>query len=364
MDIRYLRASDCFQTLMMFTTLRTHKYMKGRIAIIASIALMMLAGCSGKSNASQPTADSLTDTARTGQTRKVPTFNADSAYHYTWQQCSFGARVPNSKAHGKCLKYICGELERMGAKVNRQETTLIAYDGTRLQSTNIIASYYPDNNRRIALFAHWDCRPMADNDPLPANRHKPVMGANDAASGVAVLMELGRLLQKEDPGVGIDLILVDAEDYGAPDNAKMADDERTWCLGTQYWCKNMGYRADNKPYMGILLDMVGGDDPEFSIDAASLQYAGPQAQAFWNDAASIGLGDFFSQNQGGSIIDDHYFVNLDAGIPTFDIIDFRSGRGFPKEWHTASDDMSHISRSTLGAVGKALTHYIFTQSAQ
>ena len=186
---------------------------------------------------------------------------------------------------------------------------------------------------------------MADNDPLPANRHKPVMGANDAASGVAVLMELGRLLQKEDPGSGIDLILVDAEDYGAPTMQKWRTMNALGVSALNIGARTWATVPTINHTWAFCSDMVGGDDPEFSIDAASCNMQVHRLKPS-GTMPHLSVWEIFSQNQGGSIIDDHYFVNLDAGIPTFDIIDFRSGRGFPKEWHTASDDMSHISRST------------------
>lgn len=114
----------------------------------------------------------------------VPQFDADSAYLYVKNQVDFGPRVPNTKEHVACGNYLAGKLEAFGAKVTNQYADLIAYDGTLLKARNIIGSYKPESKKRIALFAHWDTRPWADNDADEKNHHTPILGANDGASGV------------------------------------------------------------------------------------------------------------------------------------------------------------------------------------
>ena len=145
----------------------------------------------------------------------VPQFDADSAYLYVKSQVDFGPRVPNSKEHVACGNYLAKQLETFGAKVTDQYADLIAYDGTLLKARNIIGSYKPENKKRIALFAHWDTRPWADNDPDENNHHTPILGANDGASGVGALLEIARLVNQQQPELGIDIIFLDAEDYGA-----------------------------------------------------------------------------------------------------------------------------------------------------
>ena len=123
-----------------------------------------------------------------------PAFCADSAYLYCEQQCAFGPRTMNSAAHDACAQWIISEFTRHGLTVTPQQALLKGYDGTMLRATNIIASYRPDLKDRILICAHWDSRPWADNDPDESNWHKPVLAANDGASGVAVMLELARLI--------------------------------------------------------------------------------------------------------------------------------------------------------------------------
>ena len=153
-------------------------------------------------------------------TTTAPSFNADSAYAYVEKQVSFGYRVPNTPAHKACGDYLVSELKRFGAQVYEQEATLKAYDGTPLESRNIIGSFNPDKDKRILLFAHWDTRPYSDHDPDPANHKKPLDGADDGASGVGALLEIARQMGMKAPEVGVDIIFFDAEDYGTPEFAK------------------------------------------------------------------------------------------------------------------------------------------------
>ena len=124
---------------------------------------------------------------------------------------------PNTQAHKECGEYLAGQLEKFGAKVYNQYADLIAYDGTILKSRNIIGAYKPESKKRILLCAHWDSRPYADNDPDPKNHHTPILGVNDGASGVGVLLEIARQIQKEQPALGIDIVFFDSEDYGIPE---------------------------------------------------------------------------------------------------------------------------------------------------
>lgn len=282
-------------------------------------------------------------------------FSADSAYHFVQQQVDFGARVPNSAAHAACALYLAETLTRFGAEVTVQKASLTAFDGTLLHAQNIIGSYRPELTKRILLCAHWDSRPWADHDLNSANHRTPVMGANDGASGVGVLLEIARQLQQQPPSVGVDILFFDAEDYGIPEFYNGAYREDTWCLGSQYWAKHphvVGYRAD----YGILLDMVGAPDATFPMEAISAQYAPQVVQKVWSTAASLGFGHLFVNQKGAPITDDHLYVNLLAQIPCIDIIDYnpRNRNGFFSAWHTVEDDMRHISKNTLFAVGKTV----------
>lgn len=315
-----------------------------------SILSMLLGGCS--STAKQDTTTS--DTQYTSASAPVK-FDADSAYAFVQRQCSFGARVPGTDAHRRCGDYIESTLKSYGTDVEVQTGKATTFDGTVLNIRNIIAQINPDSTNRILLLAHWDCRPWADKDPDKSKRNQPVMGANDAASGVAVLMEMARAMQTQRPNVGIDIILVDAEDWGDEDG-----DEDTWALGTQYWTRNM-HRQGYRPMFGILLDMVGAEGASFYQEYYSLQYARGVVQNIWKTAAQLGYGAMFVNQPGGGITDDHVPVNK-AGIPCIDIIDMRmeSQYGFFDGWHTTDDVMTHISRSTLAAVGETLLTFIYS----
>ena len=168
---------------------------------------LSLSSCGNKNKASEMTKETVA-------TIQVPQFDADSAYQYVKEQVDFGPRVPNSKGHVACGNYLAGQLEKFGATVTNQYADLIAYDGNLLKARNIIGSYKPENKKRIALFAHWDTRPWADNDPDKKNHYTPILGANDGASGVGVLLEIARQIQQQQPELGIDIIFLDAEDYG------------------------------------------------------------------------------------------------------------------------------------------------------
>ena len=177
-----------------------------------------------------------------------PSFNADSAYAYCKAQCDFGPRTMNSEAHDKCGEWIIGKFRQYGLTVIPQNVTLTGFDGTPLKCTNIVASYRPELTTRILLCAHWDSRPWADNDPDSANWRKPVMGANDGASGVAVMLEIARLLASDTTklNLGIDFVCFDAEDRGVPRWSTVPDNGDSWALGAQHWAANPhkpGYEA-------------------------------------------------------------------------------------------------------------------------
>ncbi|MGM9704368.1 MAG: M28 family peptidase [Prevotella sp.] len=324
---------------------------------VAASVMMAVAGTScksGKNNADTSEEDTLTVT--------VPTFNADSAYAFTAAQCAFGPRTMNSAAHDKCGDWIVAKFKSYGYDVTEQRADLKGYDGTTLHCRNIMARFNPDASRRILLCAHWDSRPWADNDPDEANHRKPVMGANDGASGVGVMMEIARVLQNDSTlNVGVDFLCFDAEDWGTPQWEKSdASSEDTWALGAHHWAGNMpeGYNAE----YGILLDMVGGEGSRFYKEGMSVHYASDIVDKVWSAAAEAGYSSFFPSADGGMITDDHLPLNQKAGIPTIDIIPYYpdcAQSSFGPTWHTIYDDMDHIDINTLKAVGQVVTYVIY-----
>lgn len=291
-----------------------------------------------------------------------PDFNADSAYIYLQEQCDFGPRTMNSVAHDKCEKWIIQKFEQYGCKVTTQKATLNGYDGTPLRSTNIMASYNPEATTRIMFCAHWDCRPWADNDPDSTNWHKPIVAANDAASGVGVMIELARILKGSGLELGVDFICFDAEDYGTPQWFEGEDPGDTWALGAQYFANNLpeGYA----PRYGILLDMVGGVGAKFYREGMSMQYAPAIVKKVWNAARQVGYGSYFPKDDGGMITDDHIPVNQTANIPCIDVIPYYpdcAQSSFGPTWHTIADNMDNIDKNTLKAVGQTMVQVLFTE---
>ena len=291
-----------------------------------------------------------------------PVFCADSAYQYCQAQCDFGPRTMNSKAHDDCEQWIIRKFQEYGMTVIPQKTVLQGYDGTSLKCTNIIASYKPELSDRILLCAHWDSRPWADNDPDEANWHKPVMAANDGASGVAVMLEVARQLSVN-INLGVDFICFDAEDYGFPQWETGEDPGDTWALGSQYWSANLhkdGYTAR----FGILLDMVGGQGAQFYQELMSKYYASKIVDKVWKAASVVGYGSYFPLKEGSGITDDHLPVNTVAKIPTIDIIPHYPAcreSSFGPTWHTVNDDMAHIDKTTLQAVGQTIIQVLFSE---
>ena len=297
-----------------------------------------------------------------------PSFNADSAYAFTKAQCDFGPRDMNSRGHDLCGEWIVSKFKEYGCKVTTQTATLAGYDGTKLRSRNIMASINPEATTRILLCAHWDSRPWADNDPDSANWRKPILAANDAASGVAVMLELARIIGRSkdekafNKQLGIDFVCFDAEDWGTPQWADVADNADSWALGAQYWSKSLpqGYEAR----YGILLDMVGGVGAKFYREGMSMQYAPEIVKKVWRAAREVGFGSYFPKEDGGVITDDHVPVNQFAKIPTIDIIPYYADcqqSSFGPTWHTLADNMENIDKNTLKAVGQTLLQVLFTE---
>lgn len=290
-----------------------------------------------------------------------PLFNGDSAYAFVAKQVAFGPRVPGSAAHRACGDWMVEKLKGYGATVIEQNAEVTIYSGQKVPMRNIIASWQPEQKDRILLFAHWDTRPMADQDP--ARKNEPIDGANDGGSGVGVLIEIARQLAQQAPQVGVDLFFTDVEDMGEPHGAMGLGQEslKTWCLGAQYWAKNP-HVPNYKARYGILLDMVGSKDAVFPKEAYSMRYAAGIVNKVWKAAAAAGHGNrFLSETRQYVGVDDHVFIN-EYGIPSIDIIayDAASG-GFPPTWHTHADNLANIDKQSLQAVGATVAQVVWTE---
>lgn len=289
-----------------------------------------------------------------------PEFNVDSAYLYIKEQVDFGPRFPNNDAHTKCAIYLENKLKEYGLSTMTQIGKAKTFNNKDITIKNIIGAYNPEAKKRILLFAHWDTRPFADQDHKDLT--KPILGANDGASGVGILIEVARQLNIKKPEIGVDIIFFDAEDYGQPSTGMTETDTDTWCLGSQYWGKNphkKGYTAD----YGILLDMVGSSNAYFTKESISMKYAPEIVQKVWNNAKKLGYGDYFVDKETFFVgTDDHKYVNEYAKIPSIDIIHYdRASGNFHPTWHTHGDNIDVINTTTLGVVGETLLYTIYSE---
>lgn len=334
-----------------------------KLFLILPIALMLVA-CNGKQPKEIVTSNNTSKTT----TIVVPQFDADSAYQYVAKQTSFGPRVPETSAHAQCAAWLSDKLSKYADTVIVQEFRTRLFNGKGIDGKNIIAVFNPEAKKRIVLCSHWDSRPFADHDADEANRHAPIDGANDGASGVGVLLECARQFKAQplNEKLGVDIVLFDLEDYGPHQEQAMEyydENINYWALGSQYWSKYphvYGYKA----YYGILLDMVGGSNPNFQKEYYSQGFAAWVGNKVWRKAHDLGYRSYFSNELGAMISDDHIPMNVVAGIPTIDIIDLQpnsSNECFPEVWHTLNDNIQHIDKETLGMVGDVLLHVVYEE---
>jgi hypothetical protein len=321
--------------------------------LVAACFLSACGGCDNKPKP-QPTAQPQPEVYRP----KAPEFNADSAYAFIQAQIDFGPRVPNTKAHDKCADYLINRLRSYTPNVIVQKGTVTTFNNIKLNIQNIIAQFNPQAKNRILLFAHWDTRPWADRDT--ARTEEPILGADDAGSGVGTLLEVARQLANQNLPVGVDIAFFDAEDYGEKDESEGED---SYALGTQYWCKNpepLGYTAS----YGILLDMTGARDATFLKESYSMMYASTVVNKVWNTAGQLGFANYFLNQLGGGITDDHVYPNRILNIPSIDIVNTNPATlTFASHWHTHADNMDIIDKNTLKAVGQTLLEVVFSEGA-
>ena len=209
------------------------------------------------------------------------------------------------------------------------------------------------------LAAHWDSRPIADYDADESKQKEPILGADDGASGVGILLEVARQLQQNPIDLGVDIIFLDLEDYGE----SQSEDYTSWCLGAQHWGKNL-HRPGYTAKFGILLDMAGAKNARFTKDETSMTFAKPIMDKVWKLGQNMGYGNYFVDVSTKMLIDDHLFINRLTKIPTIDIINrpADSETGFGHYWHTHKDDMSVIDHQTLKAVGQTVLAVLYRES--
>lgn len=274
---------------------------------------------------------------------------AESLVH---RQLEFGPRVPGTDPHARALAWMTAFLRERADVVEELPFVHVTATGDSLALTNVWARFRPDVPARILLVAHWDSRPVSERASDPAARRRPVPGANDGASGVAVLLAIADALARIPPPVGVDLLLTDGEDWGH-DPVSLDTESDEMLLGARHFAATRG--DEYRPLFGILLDMVGDRDPRFPMEGYSVRYAPEVVRRVWSVAADLGHGDVFVEDVARPILDDHVPLN-EAGIRTIDVIDF----DYPW-WHTPEDTADKVAARTLGIVGEVVLEVIRRQ---
>ena len=270
-------------------------------------------------------------------------FDAAQAMQWVQFQVAAGPRVPGTPGHKAIADWLERELKARADSVEVQAFTHVTASGRKLELSNIVARFRPSDPNRILYVTHWDTRPVADSDPDSAKRSLPIPGANDGASGTAMLLEVADALKKLPPTVGVDLLFVDGEDYGSFDEA---DSLKDVLIGARYFAGHLpsGYH----PLFAVLWDMIGGRNQKIYQEGYSLDRAPEVVERVWRTAEDLGLQRMFSPLNGGYITDDHVPL-LEKGIRAIDVIGFENYR----EWHhTMQDTVDKVSPETLGEIGR------------
>ncbi|MBL1215386.1 MAG: M28 family peptidase [Ignavibacteriae bacterium] len=287
--------------------------------------------------------------------KNSPIFDADNAFAMIKKQTDFGPRNPNSEGHKNTLAFLSSKLNQYADEVILQNFEYPGYDGEKLSLTNIIGKFNPEKENRILLCAHWDTRPWADEEKDPQMQSIPIIGANDGASGVAVLLETARIISENKLNYGLDIIFFDGEDYGK------ANDLLNFCLGSKYFSASV--KQNDKPIFAILLDLVGDKNAQFKKELYSVQYAPDIVELVWNTAKFVNAAKFIN-TVGNPIYDDHVPLNS-SGIKSINIVDVdyvghnTTNRNY---WHTHADSIDKIGIETLQQVGNVIVKLLYSIS--
>ena len=283
---------------------------------------------------------------------QVPKFDGDKAFAHLVAQCDFGPRNPGSVGHKKALTYFMDVLTPLADTTFTQPfTDTMPRTKMKVQMHNVIARFNSTAAKQIMISAHWDTRPWGDRGTSIMGKDQPIMGANDGASGVAVILELARILHEKAPKIGVNLVLFDAEDYGK------SGDSWTYCIGSQYFARNLPI---SYPAYAINLDMIGDKNLELFIERYSYQQNAALVLELWDLAESLKLPAFKKQAK-YMIFDDHVPLYEIAGIPAIDLIDFDYPDEKTNYHHTHNDVVANCSPNSLWQVGTLMVHHIYGQ---
>jgi hypothetical protein len=273
------------------------------------------------------------------QTPKAGPFDGARALEYVQAQLDFGPRIPGTEGHRKAGDWITAMMRERADTVIEQRWTHTTARGDTLPMRNIFARYRPEMAERILYVAHWDTRPVSDNALEEARRSLPVPGANDGASGVALLIALGDLLRQSPPGVGVDLLFTDGEDYGS-----FGPPEVDVLIGAKYFADNLP-TPEYRPLFGVLWDMIGDRDLQVAKEGHSVDKAPDVVERVWRIATELGYAQYFNPGSWGPITDDHLPL-LAKGIPIINVIDI----AYPAH-HTPDDTIDKVSAASLKIIG-------------
>ena len=276
-------------------------------------------------------------------------FDGNQAFTYIKEQCEFGTRYPGSEGHRQLINYLHNHFEKHSDSLMVFTDTINhPVTNDEIEITNFLVQHNVKADVRYLLMAHFDTRDRADKDKNKNNLQLPILGANDGASGVALLMELSSYLTKNPlNNIGIDILLVDAEDIGRPGHIN------EWGLGTQSFTKQYKGRL---PKYAICVDMIADKNPIFKIEQFSYRYAPELVKEIWHLANDLGYNEFVWQLTPQPIYDDHVYYYQGTSVPSIDIIDF----DFP-QWHTIDDTVENCSPKGLFMVGNVLLHFIYNK---
>ena len=274
-------------------------------------------------------------------------FDEDNAFALLEKQCEFGPRYPGSIGHEEFSEYLINYFSKLNCTIEIFTDSIYHPNqkDLKIQIKNILVHHNPEIKNRLLFMAHWDTRDRAEKDEDINNRSKPIIGANDGASGVALLMELSDYISNYPlKNIGIDFLFVDAEDMGRKNHTY------EWGLGTQSFTK---YYDGIMPKYAICIDMIADKNPIFKIERFSYQFAKELVQEIWTFANNLGYKEFVWQ-LGPAIYDDHFFFYEGTKVPSINIIDFDY-----EHWHTTQDIPENCSSKGLGIVGNVMLNFIY-----
>ncbi len=289
-----------------------------RLAPLAMLLLLVLPGCRDR-------------------TPRAREFDGAAAFRYLEAQVALGPRIPGTAAHRRTAAWLDSLLRQRANTLIVQSWTHVTAKGDSLPLTNFVARFNPTASKRILYLAHWDSRPTADG-PASSDSTAPVPGANDGASGVALLLGVADVLKRTPTTVGVDLLFVDGEDYGDFTAAP-----RDVLIGSRYYAAHAA--AGPQPLYAVLFDLIADKDLQIFQEGNSLVGAPEVVELVWDTARDLGYAGTFVATPKHTLIDDHLELQK-VGIRAIDVVDF----DYPS-WHTRDDTIDKVSAASLQIVG-------------